>query len=181
MAKARVVLTFARRPPIASIPRSRIRRVLTNDGANPHRIEFFANASCDDSGRGAGEQFIGAMESRAGTHPRGFHTRYLAEGATSSFFDTRFAIVNTGDVAALAVFRFMKGDGTEVTHELLIGALARQTVDPKTVAGLEAAEFSTLVEANAPVIVDRTMTTSQRPGSGKPARRVARITGSLTR
>jgi hypothetical protein len=113
---------------------------------------FDAAADDDDDGE------TNLEESRAGTHPRGFHTRYLAEGATSSFFDTRFAIVNTGDVAARAVFRFMKGDGTEVTHELSIGALARQTVDPKTVAGLEAAEFSTLVEADAPVIVDRTMT-----------------------
>ena len=35
-----------------------------------------------------------------GTHPRGLYTRYLAEGATGSFFSTRVALVNPGVMPA---------------------------------------------------------------------------------
>ena len=35
-----------------------------------------------------------AQECAAGTHPRGLYTRYLAEGATGAFFDTRVVVAN---------------------------------------------------------------------------------------
>ena len=34
-----------------------------------------------------------------GTHPRGYYKRYLAEGATGSFLDTRISVANAGSVA----------------------------------------------------------------------------------
>ena len=39
-------------------------------------------------------------ECQAGTHPRGFFTRYLAEGALNAFFDTRLALLNVGTAHA---------------------------------------------------------------------------------
>ena len=45
-----------------------------------------------------------AQECVALTHPRGLYTRYLAEGATGSFFDTRVVVANPGvDAGARAV------------------------------------------------------------------------------
>ncbi len=41
----------------------------------------------------------------------GEFTRYFAEGATSSFFDTRIALLNATGRAATARVRFQKGDG----------------------------------------------------------------------
>ena len=39
------------------------------------------------------------QEFQAGSHPRGFFTRYLAEGATGAFFDLRFALAEPGRVS----------------------------------------------------------------------------------
>ena len=39
-------------------------------------------------------------EQLAGTHPRGMQTRYLAEGATGTFFSTRIAVANPGTTPA---------------------------------------------------------------------------------
>ena len=36
-----------------------------------------------------------AQEEATGTHPRGFHTSYLAEGASTGFLQTRVALLNT--------------------------------------------------------------------------------------
>ena len=41
-----------------------------------------------------GDGQTNAQELLAGTHPRGFAQRYLAEGATSEFFETRISVLN---------------------------------------------------------------------------------------
>ncbi len=94
------------------------------------------------------------------THPRGFaqHTRYLAEGATSAFFDTRLAILNPGDEPANVLLRFQLSDGTAHTHYVAVPARARRTVDVGgDVDAMEQAEFSTVLESDQAVVVDRTM------------------------
>jgi pimeloyl-ACP methyl ester carboxylesterase len=96
-------------------------------------------------------------ESSAGTHPRGFFTRYLAEGATSAFFDTSLALANPGATTAATLLRFLRGDGSTVTHFLSVGGLRRTTVRAKDVAGLATAEFSTVIESDVPIVADRTM------------------------
>ena len=45
------------------------------------------------------------------THPRGLYTRYLAEGATGSFFATRVALANPGAMPARVLFRFFTQAG----------------------------------------------------------------------
>ena len=116
-----------------------------------------------------------AQEFNEGTHPRGFVITYLAEGATGAFFDTRLAIANPSALPALVLTRFQKSDGTTIRDYRTIPAMSRATIDVKTVAGLEAAEFATLVEADVQVVVDRTLSWNNQ-GYGSHAER-----GILTR
>jgi hypothetical protein len=100
-----------------------------------------------------------AQELAAGTHPRGFHQRYLAEGASGPFFDARIALLNPGTtLTASVLLRFLKEDATTVIHPLSLSPGARGTVDPESLAGLEFTSFSTVVESDVMVVVDRTMT-----------------------
>ncbi len=96
-------------------------------------------------------------EYKAGTHPLGGNQRYLAEGATSDFFDTRLSLLNPGDASTDVQLRFLKGDGSRVEHLLRLDGHTRGTLDPKAVTGMAKAEFSTVVESSQPVVVDRTM------------------------
>jgi len=85
------------------------------------------------------------------------HTSYLAEGATGAFFTTRLALLNPGVEPAEATLRFLRDDGAVLTRSVKLPARRRVTVTPESVVGLEASDFSTVVESTAPVVVDRTM------------------------
>ncbi len=100
------------------------------------------------------------FEVRNGTvlPPTAAFRRYLAEGATGTFFDTRIALFNANAQAVTATLRFLRSDGQVFPVQVAMPARSRRTVDPETVAGLEARDFSIVVESNAPLIVDRTMT-----------------------
>jgi hypothetical protein len=84
-------------------------------------------------------------------------TRYFAEGATGTFFDTSIALLNPTTEAAQTTLKFLKQDGVTVTHALNIPALTRATVNPETLAGLEGASIATVVESTQPIVADRTM------------------------
>jgi type 1 glutamine amidotransferase len=100
-----------------------------------------------------------AQELAAGTHPRGLHQRYLAEGATGVFFDTRIALLNPDPTSTAHVqLRFLPESGSIVTTEVTMAPQSRHTVFVDDVPGMASASFSTLVDADQPVIVDRTMT-----------------------
>ncbi len=86
----------------------------------------------------------------------GAFRRYFAEGATG-FFDTSLALLNVTDAPATVTMRFLKGTGATVTHTLTMLPRSRQTVAPRTLAGLESTEFSTVIESDVPVVADRTM------------------------
>ena len=85
------------------------------------------------------------------------YTRYLAEGATGSFFDTTIALLNRTAEAAETTLKFLKQDGAVVTHTLNLPALTRATVNPETLSGLEGASFATVIESTQPIVADRTM------------------------
>ena len=88
----------------------------------------------------------------------GQFTRYFAEGATGNFFDTRFAVLNATGRDATVLMRFQRpAPAPEVTATFQLDGLQRITVDPKA-HGLTEAEFSTVIESDQPVIVDRLMT-----------------------
>ena len=119
-----------------------------------------------------GDGVTNLQECNAGTHPRGFFARYFAEGATGAFFATRFAVANTRvDRSALCticattahvLFRFQRDDGVVITEPMAIGSGEQRTIDPRGLPGLESASFSTIVESDFEVVVERTMTWGER-------------------
>jgi hypothetical protein len=125
-------------------------------GLNPNSGAGADGAGGDPDGDGRPN----LQEYQDGTHPRGAAslTRYFAEGATSSFFDTTIALANPAGAGTAAVLaRFLKSDGTVVTHTVSVPALARRTIIVKQVSGLAVAEFSTVIETDREVVADRTM------------------------
>jgi subtilisin-like proprotein convertase family protein len=106
-----------------------------------------------------GDGVTNADEQAAGTHPRGFHTRYFAEGSTQSIFTTRLALFNTdGSTPALTLLRYLTPSGSPIVEPLSIPALMRRTIDVNAVPGLGNTAVSVILEADTNVVADRTMT-----------------------
>jgi hypothetical protein len=105
------------------------------------------------------------------------HRRYLAEGATGTFLDTRLSILNPNAGATDATLRFQRDDGTTITHALSVPGRTRRTILPRDIAGLEAATFSTTVESTQPLVVDRTM---RWPASGYGSHAETSVDGPST-
>jgi hypothetical protein len=112
-----------------------------------------------------GDGLTNAQEQAAGSHPRGTLTRYLAEGATSEFFRTRLSVANP-DVdpahVVAAVFSFARDDGSILRTPAGIAPGSRRTLNAAAVPGLEAAAFSTTIESDRPLAIDRTMSWDTR-------------------
>jgi CSLREA domain-containing protein len=98
------------------------------------------------------DQVAGFFVAQAGNY-----TRYFAEGATGSFFDTFIALLNATGQPATATVKFQKENGQVISKSVQLAGLARATIVPETLAGLENASFSTVVESTQPIIADRTM------------------------
>ena len=100
-----------------------------------------------------------AQELADGTHPRGTVTRYFAEGATGAFFHTRFDLGNPQQATpAIVRVRFLTDAGVTAALDVIVPPSSHVSIDPATLPGLANATFSTIVEADATVAVDRTMT-----------------------
>jgi hypothetical protein len=152
---------------VATASQHGIAQVGDTDGdglPNECELRFGLNPSSTASPNGAaddpdGDGRTNLQECQSGTHPRGTFVRYFAEGATSGFFDARIALANPGSTPANVLLRFLKGDGTTASHVVQVAAARQVTVNPKTaVSGLAAAEFSTVIESDQVIAVDRTMT-----------------------
>lgn len=99
-----------------------------------------------------------AEEYAEGTHPRGFHTRHFAEGATNGFFDTTMALANPDpDATSTVLLRFLRADGVVTSQVVTVPPLTRVTIDPEAISALSSAEFSTIAESDRLVVMDRTM------------------------
>jgi uncharacterized membrane protein len=85
------------------------------------------------------------------------YTRYLAEGATSGFFDTQIALLNPGATVASVTLQYLPSSGAPIAQAITVPARTRLTIDPKLVPGLASAEFSTVVQSSQELVVDRTM------------------------
>jgi type 1 glutamine amidotransferase len=101
-----------------------------------------------------GDGRTNAQEQAAGTHPRGFAERFLAEGATSIFFETRIGVLNPNPTFSSRVqLRYQLDDGSVHTDQVTLAPRSRRTMTPP-----QGAAFSTLLVSDQPVVVDRTMT-----------------------
>jgi uncharacterized repeat protein (TIGR01451 family) len=93
-------------------------------------------------------------------------TRYLAEGATGTFFDTRIALLNPHASATHVTLRYLSADGGTHSQQMTVPGRTRVTIDPKTAdAGMQDTVFSTVVDSGLPVVVDRQMTWNGGLGS----------------
>jgi hypothetical protein len=110
----------------------------------------------DATGDADGDGVQNRDEYLRGSHPRGTHTRYFAEGSANGFFQTTLALLNPGDDAARVVLRFLRSNGTPVSHTRVVAAHSRATIVPAEIMGQ--ADFSTIVESDRLVVSDRTMT-----------------------
>ena len=129
---------------------------------NTFESRFGLNASSDTGGDGAngdpdGDGWTNRQEQEAGTHPRGFQTRYLAEGATGSFFSTRIAVANPGSAVSRVLLRYQADTGQTTSTMLAVPPMARRFVYVGNVPSLASASFSTVIEADSPIVADRTM------------------------
>jgi hypothetical protein len=124
-------------------------------GLDPHSIALEDGPAGDPDNDGVSN----LQELRDGTHPRGFLTRMLAEGATGPFFDTLIALANPhASEAARVLLRFLMPGGGAASTYVVVPPRSRRTVTAESVPGLASTAFSTTVESDVAVIVDRTMT-----------------------
>jgi hypothetical protein len=113
----------------------------------------------DPSADPDGDGQTNAQEEDAGTHPNGQVRRFLAEGATGSFFHTTIALANPSPtLAATAVLTLDKGDGTRVRRSIAIPAGRSAAVDLGAITGLETSDVSTTVESDRVLGIERSMT-----------------------
>jgi hypothetical protein len=113
----------------------------------------------DPSADADGDGQTNAQEEDAGTHPNGQVRRFLAEGATGSFFHTAVALANPDlSQAASAVLTFDRGDGTRVRRPFAVPAGRSVVVDLGAVTGLEFSDVSTTIESDRLLGVERSMT-----------------------
>lgn len=105
-----------------------------------------------------GDGRTNAAELDEDTHPRGFRTRYLAEGASTSFLDTRLSIANpTVGSTARVLLGFLTQAGERITHALSVPPLQSRKVLVDGLPGMAGKEFATVIESDAEVVVDRMM------------------------
>jgi type 1 glutamine amidotransferase len=126
-------------------------------------LAFGVNPNVDTGADGPqgdpdGDQINNAAEQQAGTHPRGFFQRYLSEGALNAFFDLRFALLNVGPSPAHVQLRYLQPGGVVATRTETLSPLRRRTLVRSDLTAIASSEFSTLVESDQPVVLDRTMT-----------------------
>jgi hypothetical protein len=132
-----------------------------NDGLDDGWETFFTatDPAADLDSDGA----TNAQEFAAGTHPRGTEHRFLAEGATGSFFHTVISLANP-DLAqpATAVLTFDSSDGRRVRRRVTIPAGRSLAVRADAVPGLEETEMSTSIDSDRRLGVTRNVSWDYR-------------------
>jgi hypothetical protein len=125
----------------------------TQWGLNPNSAEGADGAAGDPDG----DLVLNIDEKNAGTHPRGFVKRYLAEGVVNFFFDTRIALANPQNEPARVLMEFLDTEGQTSQQIMLLPARSRTTVNAREVTSLPNKNFATRVESDQVIVVDRLM------------------------
>lgn len=131
-----------------------------------HGLDFGSSAGDDGpAGDPDGDGHSNLAEFQAGTHPRGHFVAYLAEGARNAFFDARIAVLNVGTETGNLRFRFLQPGGVVTPSVIDLPRNRRLTLGAEVLAGLGSADFSTVLESDQPIVLDRTMTWNGGVGS----------------
>lgn len=80
----------------------------------------------------------------------------LAEGA-GGVFETFILLANPGASPVNASVRYLRGDGSVITEPVTVPATGRATLWPTAAGPLDAEGFSTVVQADGPIIAERAM------------------------
>jgi hypothetical protein len=113
------------------------------------------------AGDADGDGVSNLAEFQADTHPKGFFTRYLAEGAVNAFFETYVHFFNPDDQSNRVLVRFLGSAGHSTsTFETFDSSVRRFDVyGLYNLVGDD--EFSIVVESERPLVVERSMTWGQ--------------------
>jgi hypothetical protein len=125
----------------------------TQWGLNPNSADGDNGAAGDPDDDGV----LNIDEKNAGTHPRGFVKRYLAEGVVNFFFDTRIALANPQNEAARVLLEFQDTAGQTYQKIMELPARSRRTLVARDEAALADKNFATRVESDQMIVVDRLM------------------------
>jgi cell wall-associated NlpC family hydrolase len=81
----------------------------------------------------------------------------LAEGYTGGDFDTWILLANPNGEATTVHLTFAREDASEITKDMKIPAFSRVSLRANEVPGLEACAFSTRVDSELPLFMERSM------------------------
>ena len=123
-------------------------------------IRYGLDAASADGADGAagdpdGDGVSNDAELAAGSHPRGLVRRYLAEGLENGQMHTRLAIANAEAEEARVLLAFMDASGAVTRLPVDVPARSRRTIDLGTVPELAGTSFSTALESDRAVALDR--------------------------
>ena len=99
------------------------------------------------------------------TSAAGTFTRYLAEGVESEQMNTQLALANAGTTDTQATLTFETTTGQQTQLAVDVPARSRRTVDLSTVPELAGQSFSTQLESDQPLALDRLVSLNAQ-GSG---------------
>ena len=112
-----------------------------------------------------GFTFVNGASAAATTASASTFTRYLAEGIESEQMNTQLALANAGTTDTQATLTFETTTGQQTQLAVDVPARSRRTVDLSTVPELAGQSFSTQLESDQPLALDRLVSLNAQ-GSG---------------